>query len=571
MTATWRRVSGRGMVVRMSTDFDPYHRWLGIPPKHQPADHYRLLAIERFEDDPEVIADAAERQIAHVRRYALGPHQDISQRILNELAAAKVCLLNPDKKAEYDRKLREQVAPQDLPVPQVVPPSVSPLPPVVAPVGTRSEMPAIGVNGPGPVPVVTDRSRHPMRAGRARLPRSRRTQMSAVAVVGWAAGGGILLGLLAVVLWSLFSGRGVDDVAQAGRLKPSSGQSLAAEPTPEVKPDAKPAKSDTPAIRQAKPAEAPAEPKVGKEPAKPESAKTELEKTEPAAKASGQKDALYSSGVRPMDSAENAHLREQIDRFAEMGRAEESKLQKSVTGSPHEIENSIGMRFKLIPAREFLMGSPDGDSDAWPGEKPQHLVRITKPFYLGVTEVTQEQYERVMGQNPSYFKGDPERPVEMVSWEDAVAFCRKFSEQEGQTYRLPTEAEWEYACRARSQTKWSFGDDPAGLTEHAWFDRNSEGTTHPVAQKKPNAFGLYDVHGNVWEWCADWCGEKYYGESPQADPQGPAAGWGRVSRGGCWEDVASVCRASYRRRYAPGDCYGALGFRLVRECPASFP
>ena len=450
----------------MSTDFDPYHRWLGIPPKHQPADHYRLLAIERFEEDPEVIADAAERQTAHVRRYALGPHQDISQRILNELAAAKVCLLQPDKKAEYDRKLREQVAAQEPPVPQVASPSVSPLPPVVAPVGTRSEMPAIGARPPVPLPVVTDRSRRPISVGPSQLPRRPRTQMSPVAVVGLAGGGGILLGLLVVVIWSVFSGRDVDDVA----------------------------------------------------------------------------------------------------------RAEASKLlQESAAGLPQEIENSIGMKFKLIPAGEFLMGSPDGDSDADSDEKPQHLVRITKPFYLGVTEVTQEQYERVMGQNPSRFKGDPQRPVEMVSWEDAVAFCRKLSEQEGQAYRLPTEAEWECACRAGSTTKWSFGDDAAGLKDRAWYDENSDRSTHPVAQKEPNAFGLYDMHGNVWEWCADWYAGDYYTASPTDDPRGSESGSDRVLRGGGWVYVASGCRAAYRYWGGPGFRYGILGFRLARAVSLASP
>ncbi|NLX95392.1 MAG: SUMF1/EgtB/PvdO family nonheme iron enzyme, partial [Rhodopirellula sp.] len=530
--------------------FDPYHRWLGIPPKHQPADHYRLLAIERFEEDPEVIADAAERQTAHVRRYALGPHQDISQRILNELAAAKVCLLNPDKKAEYDRKLRAQTAAQEQVVAARTPPAAEPLPPVVVSAGTRSETSPGRDRPPGPVLVVGSPSRRPMAVSRTRLWKSG-TQMSPVAVVGWAGSGGILLGVLIVLLWSWFWGGDSREVAESRRRDPTGGWATTTEPTLEAKPDAEPAKTeplatpDTKSAEMAKtgeptqPAEAPATPKKdisaaeeAKEPAQTEREKTEPEKAEPTAK---------------------------------------QPSEKSAAGLPQELEDSIGIRFKLIPAGTFLMGSPDGDSDAWPGEKPQHLVRITKPFYLGVTEVTQEQYERVIGQNPSRFKGDPQRPVEMVSWEDAVAFCRKLSEQEGQTYRLPTEAEWEYACRARSQTKWSFGDDPAGLTEQAWFDRNSEGTTHPVAQKKPNAFGLYDVQGSVWEWCSDRYGEKYYGESPQADPQGPAEGSLRVNRGGSWDYLASDCRASCRGWNVSGYRYDFLGFRLVRESPASFP
>ncbi len=235
----------------------------------------------------------------------------------------------------------------------------------------------------------------------------------------------------------------------------------------------------------------------------------------------------------------------------------------SAAGLPPEIENSIGMKLKLIPAGEFLMGSPDGDSDAHRDEKPQHLVRITKPFYLGVTEVTQQQYERVMGQNPSWFKGDPQRPVEMVSWEDAVAFCGKLSQKEGRTYRLPTEAEWECACRAGSTTKWSFGDDPAGLKDQAWFNENSNGTTHPVAQKKPNAFGLYDMHGNVWELCADWYADKYYAESTVDDPLGATAGSCRVFRGGSWSYGARGCRSASRYTDTPAYWSYNLGFRVA--------
>jgi formylglycine-generating enzyme required for sulfatase activity len=153
---------------------------------------------------------------------------------------------------------------------------------------------------------------------------------------------------------------------------------------------------------------------------------------------------------------------------------------------PVEITNSIGMRLKLMPAGEFMMGTPESDNPTMSHESPQHKVRITKPFYLGVYEVTQAEYARVMGENPSRFK-DASNPVEQVSWDDATEFCRKLSAKEGKTYRLPTEAEWEYACRAGTTTRYSFGDDWARLGEYAWYGANSRQETHPVGEKKPNA------------------------------------------------------------------------------------
>jgi len=218
------------------------------------------------------------------------------------------------------------------------------------------------------------------------------------------------------------------------------------------------------------------------------------------------------------------------------------------------------MKFALIPAGEFQMGSPDSDSTADSDEKPQHRVRITKPFYLGVTEVTQEQYQRVMGSNPSNFKG-AQLPVESVSWEDAVAFCRKLSDKEGRTYRLPTEAEWEYSCRAGSNTKWAFGDDESSLKNYAWYSDNATSTTHPVGEKRPNAWGLYDMHGNVWEWCSD--DKRDYASTTVDDPTGGTAGSIRVFRGGGWSGSARHCRSADRRRSTPDDRSRSLGCRLA--------
>jgi formylglycine-generating enzyme required for sulfatase activity len=198
-------------------------------------------------------------------------------------------------------------------------------------------------------------------------------------------------------------------------------------------------------------------------------------------------------------------------------------------------------------------------------EQERHEVALSKPFYMGVTEVTQAQYEAVMGTNPSYFKGAT-NPVEMVSWNGATEFCKKLSEKTRQTVRLPTEAEWEYACRAGTQTAFSFGDAPSALGDYAWWDGNSGKTTHPVGQKKPNSWGLYDMHGNVWELCADWYGE--YPEDPVTDPSGPATGDRRVLRGGAWDlNVTGGLRCACRGNGAPSSRGNYVGFRCAMTLP----
>jgi len=240
-----------------------------------------------------------------------------------------------------------------------------------------------------------------------------------------------------------------------------------------------------------------------------------------------------------------------------------------------EITNSIGMKLKLIPAGEFMMGSPEGEEERDDDEGPQHKVRITRPFYLGVYEVTQEQYEKIMGENPSSFKG-ASRPVENVSWDNAVEFCRRLSRKEGREYRLPTEAEWEYACRAGTTTRFYWGDSDAEsvMKDYCWYENNaqesdwtaphaSEEGTQPVGQKRPNARGLYDMSGNVWEWCADWYDGDYYEDSPTDDPTGPASGSYRVGRGGGWVSSPRNCRSADRNGGTPGYRIINLGFRVA--------
>jgi len=253
------------------------------------------------------------------------------------------------------------------------------------------------------------------------------------------------------------------------------------------------------------------------------------------------------------------------------------------------ITNAIGMKLALIPAGQFLMGSPldepERDSD-----EGQHEVMITKPFYIGVYEVTQRAYERIMTKNPSVFHqkngGSLEHPVEQVLWGESVEFCKKLSDlpeekQAGRAYRLPTEAEWEYACRAGTQTVFHFGNrlssTQANFNGHFPYGGADQGPylqkTAKVGSYQPNGFGLYDMHGNVAEWCSDWYDPEYYRHSPKEDPQGPPkgvvptgfGGFYHVVRGGCWLDEGRGCRAAYRFRLMPSDRYRLVGFRVVCE------
>jgi len=220
-----------------------------------------------------------------------------------------------------------------------------------------------------------------------------------------------------------------------------------------------------------------------------------------------------------------------------------------------DLGGGVTMKMVLIPAGKFTTGA---------GEYGRE-VTISKPFYMGVTEVTQEQYQAVMSKNPSWSKGAT-NPVDGVSWNDATEFCKKLSEKTHQTVRLPTAAEWEYACRAGTQTAFSFGDDPAELGDYAWWDGNSAKTTHPVGQKKPNAWGLYDIHGNVLEWCVDWFGEDPKG--PVTDPSGPATGTLRVQRGGSVgnpDDLVFEC--AVRAGNSPDSRLSVNGFRCAMTLP----
>jgi len=222
-----------------------------------------------------------------------------------------------------------------------------------------------------------------------------------------------------------------------------------------------------------------------------------------------------------------------------------------------------GVKMKLVRIRagEFLMGSPNNEKGRRKDEGPQRDVTISKPFYLGVTEVTQKQYAAVMGKNPSHFKGG-ERPVDSVSWNDAVAFCKRLSAKTRRRFRLPTEAEWEYACRAGSKTRFSFGDSDGDFGDYGWCRSNSDKQTHDVGKKKANPWGLYDMHGNVFEWCSDWYSDSYANAKGQ-DPSGPTSGELRVMRGDSHRKSPDACRSASRLKYASDYWSWDLGFRVA--------
>ena len=247
---------------------------------------------------------------------------------------------------------------------------------------------------------------------------------------------------------------------------------------------------------------------------------------------------------------------------------------------PEVVQTTTGAGIVLLPEGWFDMGSDSGSAD----EQPVHRVWIDS-LHMDIHEVTQQQYELLMTENPAHFKG-PRLPVENVDRAGAIAFCNARSQAEGLEpcydedtllcdfeaggYRLPTEAEWEYACRAGSQGAYAFGDDVTALDEHAWYANNADEATHPVAQKDPNRWGLHDMHGNVAEWCNDPYSPRYYETSPERNPRGPEDGTDFVIRGGAWSSPAGECRSAYRLGDDPGfqdPCFRGehIGFRCVRR------
>ena len=281
---------------------------------------------------------------------------------------------------------------------------------------------------------------------------------------------------------------------------------------------------------------------------------------------------LQAADAKLADTYKAAHPRRAalLQQIAEFRKAQSGVLFRACP--PKELTLNLGggvtLWCVLIPAGKFMMGSPAGEKDRYGDEGPRRHVTISKPFYMGVYEVTQEQYEQVTNSNPAWSKG-AKRPVDVVSWDDAVAFCRKVSQRTGGTVRLPTEAEWEYACRAGTKGPFHSGNTISSATANYdatyVYGTTTRGTfrrrTLDVGSFAANAFGLHDMHGNVWEWCFDWYGS--YPSEPTTDYAGPSTGKERVLRGGSWRDVPRKCRSAYRWKQGPAKAPPAVGFRVV--------
>ena len=821
----------------MPEQFDPYHEWLGIPATEQPPNHYRLLGIPAFEESPTVIESAADRQMAHLRTFQLGKRAALSQKLLNEVAAAKVCLLNPGKKAAYDERLRQTL--------QAAAPT--------------SEAPAADAGFGAGLAALLDTNQPAATAKPARPKTKKSTNRASIIAAAAVVAGLVLLGL---VMWATRPAGGSRESAQAER-PPTAGPEakpavVGAPGSASAEPEAKPMGGTGSASAEAAAKPEPAEQPVPAVPEKPQRqpapaaavqheiasqvdevykvadahnpdqqirlAKDLIEAAEKAAKpeerfvmlrkaaelsgeagdaalmcqavdllaarfeldglavkekllaklAIGARDAegikslvesvntlidqalaedrfdlaldlsntatracqrtqgapfrkalvdrrkeiqtlkkqseqiaqaLEAVEANPQDADANlgagqwycftkgdwakglpylakgsdeglkalavqesgtppseadgqlkladgwwdagqeakgkaraailvhagmwyqqaqpslpeglvrARVEKRLDAIAALGRDipmppgkqpplavapfdEKKALLHQKRWAKHlrvpvAQTNSIGMKLTLIPPGEFDMGSSPEEIQ-WatdrgkatnlhpdsvrliPSEGPRHRVTVGKPFWLAMTEVTQAEYQQVMGSNPSNQQGDPRRPVEHVSWNDAVEFCRTLSELPAEKaakrrYGLPTEAQWEYACRAGSPGRWCFDAQldafPTAveeklLGEYAWFGANAGGKTHPVGQKRPNAWGLYDMYGNASEWCRDWYDTEYYGKSPKDDPAGPPKGSGRANRGGCWSDSAVLCRSAPRSGGAPEHPSPYGGFRI---------
>jgi len=623
----------------MSARFDPYHVWLGIAPAEQPANHYRLLGVPLFENNPAVIEHAADRQMTHLRSLSAGKHEALSQQLLNEVSAARVCLLNPEQKAAYDAELRAKL-PSSRPAPTAKP-AVDPGLAAVAAQAAKDRHNALAGKGghavhaakPSAAPVADPSVQPPSTALRWSL-----------------IGGGIgcCCLLAGVLVWLIVDGKPADHAPSPAQIaaekpadKPRGEKCFLSLDWPEAeRAGAKATMDNQPvpvpptgpihlvvrpgphALRIEWPDRPPFEKNLlalsGENPltigrAAPVSADAVLElvwSEEDRAGAGctidGKEVAVPSRGKIEHRLAAGDHR--VVVRWPDLASCDESfalragerkslvvrKPPPAAPAPPDAVVNALGMQLVLVPAGEFEMGSTPADiarvraevhnearfADRLDNEGPRHRVRITRPFHLGAHEVTQRQYQAIMGENPSKFsptgKGASyvegvadtgDYPVEQVSWDNAREFCRRLSErseerQAGRVYRLPTEAEWEYACRAGSAGDFCCGErGRAG--DYVWSGENSAVKPRPVGGKRPNAWGLYDMHGSVWEWCADWYAADYYAQSPAADPKGPAAGTHRVLRGGSWRTRIEVARCAFRWDASQIDAWTVQGFRVA--------
>jgi formylglycine-generating enzyme required for sulfatase activity len=625
------------------SDFDPYHKWLGIPETARPVSKYRLLGIGDFESDREVISGAAERQTIYLRTLQAGEHAVLVAELLNEVSQARVTLLNADQKAEYDEQLRKQQAPEPVPEPTPVPITVvqTPAPtPVLRSESEPTPVPIPVVQTPTPLQNVPPLSpvgeREPgaqnrpqsLAAGWSTFQTSDRPRQKVHQVV-WrrpAVIGICLITILGVcvLLASLIISGDAELVenntsdhfsADKAAVDKAAVDKAAVDKVAIDKVAIDKAEADKVAIDKAAADRAAADKAfyllsalnkgdwktvLVLDPNNGEGKQMQAVAFTTALTNGDWKTVLAidpdnSRGLQMQAAAEKAAAvtaalanddwkavlaldPDNIKGKQMQAAADKAAALEIIARAP--ITNTIAMTLKLIPAGTFLMGSSESES-ARGNDEDQHTVTITKPFYMQTTEVTQGQWTDVMGTKPWAESGNnflvkegADYPASYVSWDDAVAFCKQLSEKEGKTYRLPTEAEWEYACRAGTQTAWSFGNDEKVLGDYAWYHGNAYGLgekyPHQVGLKKPNAFGLFDMHGNVLELCNDYYGMSYYKykQLPGEDLMGPLTGHARVVRGGAWYRGTRDSRSAWRRRDTQlrgPSVHSHVGFRVVRE------
>ena len=266
-----------------------------------------------------------------------------------------------------------------------------------------------------------------------------------------------------------------------------------------------------------------------------------------------------------IDAVNAAREREEQNRLAELQAAEEAARRERESSSSSVRTFTVeGVEFKMVAVKggTFQMGATSEQQNTSDNESPVHSVTLSD-YYIGETEVTQALWQAVMGSNPSSFTGNSQRPVECVSWDDCQTFISRLNSKTGMNFRLPTEAEWEYAARGGNRSNKTQYSGSSNIDNVAWYGSNSGSTTHPVKGKSPNELGLYDMSGNVWEWCSDWYSSDYYSNSPRNNPQGPSSGSYRVLRGGGWPYYARYCRVAFRYGNSPGYRYDYYGLRLA--------
>jgi sulfatase modifying factor 1 len=544
----------------MAADFDPYHKWLGIPEGSRPPTHYQLLAVQVGEKDVDVINAAVVQRSAYVRNFQTGKFADDATRLLNEIAAAKACLLDSAKRAVYDAELKKKEPPKPRPR-QVAPAPFVPAAPSIDPLLEQAAASAMNAPWAG----------SPL--GQLQ-PRSRGIPMWQVA----AAIGGTVVVVLLIVTVFLSGGdpgpiaatnppTGPGNTPEATTTAASTTTATGAATSPSNSPPAD-ASSTTDGANGAT--------------TTPESPPTNLDPSTPPA----------AEGAQPPKAPPP------IDESWPFTPTEARRRQQAwleYLGAPARLRNPVDGEMELIPPGKFQMGSPPSETYRDPSETLRQVM-LSRPFWLGRTEFTVAQFRafaQATGHVTAAEKGPAggwgmvggnwvqrrdfgwknmgelplpdQSPVVQVTWDDAVACCQWLSMQGERIYRLPTEAEWEYACRAGAATSWHTGDLVGDLHTQAWVLGGAP-YPQPVAGKAANPFGLFDMHGNVQEWCADWHASSNP-PTPMVDPTGPPQGTLRGVRGGSYGSSASHLRSAACIPTAPNEFAHFLGFRVVAEEP----